>query len=138
MSPEDAKKAPRPSSITGRKGEDRAAGYLASQGCTILARNWQAHPGEIDIILECPEQDKGEPALSFVEVRTRHGREGLAEESISPRKAASMVAAAYAYMQAHDIDPETVPWRIDLVSIALEGNRSTINWIKNAISEDML
>ena len=49
-----------------------------------------------------------------------------------------MVAAAYAYMQAHDIDPEAVPWRIDLVSIALEGNRSTINWIKNAINEDML
>jgi hypothetical protein len=24
------------------------------------------------------------------------------------------------------------------VSIALEGNRSSINWIKNAISEDML
>ena len=138
MSPEDAKKAPRPSSITGRKGEDRAAGYLASQGCTILARNWQAHPGEIDIIIECPSLAGREPALAFVEVRTRHGRQGLAEESISPRKAASMVAAAYAYMQAHDIDPEAVPWRIDLVSIALEGNRSTINWIKNAINEDML
>ena len=138
MSPEDGKKPPRPSSITGRKGEDRAAGYLASQGCTILARNWQASPGEIDIILECLEQENGEPTLSFVEVRTRHGREGLAEESISPRKAASMVAAAYAYMQAREIDPETVPWRIDLVSISLEGNRSTINWIKNAISEDML
>lgn len=138
MSPEDAKKAPRPSSITGRKGEDRAAGYLATQGCIILARNWQAHPGEIDIIAECPAQDKDEPTLVFVEVRTRHGRQGLAEESISPRKAASMVAAAYAYMQAHDIDPEAVPWRIDLVSIALEGNWSTINWIKNAIGEDML
>ena len=138
MSPEDAKKTPRPSSITGRNGEDRAAGYLASQGCAILARNWQAHPGEIDIILQCPAHEKGEPTLSFVEVRTRHGRQGLAEESISPRKAASMVAAAYAYMQAHDIDPETIPWRIDLVSIALDGNRSTINWVKNAISEDML
>jgi putative endonuclease len=138
LSPEDAKKAPRPSSITGRKGEDRAAGYLASQGCTILARNWQAHPGEIDIIAECPSLAGSEPALAFVEVRTRHGRQGLAEESISPRKAASMVAAAYAYMQAHDIDPETMSWRIDLVSIALESNRSSINWIKNAISEDML
>jgi putative endonuclease len=138
LSPEDAKKAPRPSSITGRKGEDRAAGYLASQGCTILARNWHAHPGEIDIIIEYLSLDGREPALAFVEVRTRHGRQGLAEESISSRKAASMVAAAYAYMQVHNIDPETMPWRIDLVSIALEGNRSSINWIKNAISEDML
>jgi putative endonuclease len=138
LSPEDAKKTPRPSSITGRKGEDRAVGYLANQGCTILARNWHAHPGEIDIIIECPSLDGREPALAFVEVRTRHGRQGLAEESISPRKAANMVAAAYAYMQAHEVDPEAVPWRIDLVSIALEGNRTSINWIKNAISEDML
>ena len=128
---------PTDKSSTGQRGEDAAAGYLSRHGCAIFARNWQAHPGEIDIIIECPSLDGREPALAFVEVRTRHGRQGLAEESISPRKAASMVAAAYAYMQAHDIDPETMSWRIDLVSIALEGNRSSINWIKNAISEDM-
>jgi putative endonuclease len=138
LSPEREKKPLGASGITGQRGEDRAAGYLAGQGCTILVRNWHAHPGEVDIIVECPTQDGGEPTLAFVEVRTRHGRLGLAEESISPRKAASMVAAAYAYMQVHNLDPETVPWRIDLVSIALEGNRSTINWIKNALSEDML
>lgn len=138
MSPENAKNPLGASGVTGQKGEDRAAGYLASQGCAILARNWHAHPGEVDIIVQCPSQDEGEPTLAFVEVRTRHGRQGLAEESISPRKAASMVSAAYAYMQVHSLDPETVPWRIDLLTIALEGNRSTINWIKSAISEDMI
>jgi putative endonuclease len=136
---EEVRNATRPSSVTGRKGEDRAVGYLASQGCNIVARNWQAHPGEIDIIVECgDERDGVEPTVAFVEVRTRHGREGLAEESISARKAASMVSAAYSYMEAHGIDPEVRRWRIDLVSIALEGNRSSIHWIKNAIGEDML
>jgi putative endonuclease len=136
---EEARNATGTKSVTGRKGEDRAASYLASQGCKIVARNWQAHPGEIDIIAECSDEgDGGEPTVAFVEVRTRHGREGLAEESISAKKAASMVSAAYSYMEAHGIDPEVRRWRIDLVSIALEGNRSGINWIKNAISEDML
>ena len=136
MPAEDGRSATRPNSITGRKGEDRAAGYLASQGCKIVVRNWQAHPGEIDIIAECGDEgDGGEPTVAFVEVRTRHGREGLAEESISAKKAASMVSAAYSYMEAHGIDPEVRRWRIDLVSIALEGNRTTISWIKNAVGE---
>ncbi len=121
------------SAATGVKGEERAAGYLISQGCIILARNWQAHPGEIDIVAQCP-QDTAQ-TLAFVEVRTRHGRTGLAEESISARKAASMTTAAYAYMQAHDVDPEHTDWRIDLISIAVMDNRTTLNWIKGAIPE---
>ncbi|MEO5951015.1 MAG: YraN family protein, partial [Chloroflexia bacterium] len=45
------------SAATGEKGEERAAKYLIRQGCTILARNWQAHPGEIDIVAECPNDE---------------------------------------------------------------------------------
>ncbi len=77
--------------------------------------------------------------MAFIEVRTRHGRLGLAEESISSHKATNIVTAAYAYMAVHDLDPEATPWRIDLVAIALSGSTITgINWIKNAIDEDML
>jgi Holliday junction resolvase-like predicted endonuclease len=108
-----------------------------SYGCRVLARNWQAHPGEIDIVARCPAEEGGE-VLAFVEVRTRHGRQGLAEESISPRKAAGMAAAAYAYMQAHEIDPEREHWRIDLISVAVDGTRTTVNWIKGAISDPLL
>lgn len=130
------------SGSTGRRGEDIAARYLLRQGCAILARNWRANPGEVDIVAECPAPDPGDSAqleLAFVEVRTRHGRAGLAEESISPRKAQSMVTAAYAYMSAHGIDPEATPWRIDLVAIAMSGQTITgINWVKNALSDDVL
>lgn len=122
------------SAATGEKGEERAARYLVSQGCTIIERNWQAHPGEIDIVAECP-YEKGGVIVVFAEVRTRHGREGLGEESISRRKAASMTSAAYSYMEAHNIDPEQAGWRIDLITIALQGTRTTLNWIKGAIPD---
>jgi putative endonuclease len=121
-------------SATGEKGEDRAVRYLLSQACTIIARNWHAHPGEIDIVARCP-YEAGDDVLAFVEVRTRRGRQGLAEESISPRKAASMAAAAYAYMAAHELDPERTHWRIDLVTIALDANVTTVNWIKGALPD---
>ncbi len=140
--PKDESTQPRPSASTGRRGEDIAARYLVKHGCTILARNWRSNPGEIDIVAECPpsvSSNSKERELAFIEVRTRHGRLGLAEESISSHKATNIVTAAYAYMAVHDLDPEATPWRIDLVAIALSGSTITgINWIKNAIDEDML
>src|SRR5687768_1848202 len=105
-------------------------------GCTVLTRNWRANPGEVDIIAECHDP---EPVLAFVEVRTRHGRSGLAEESISKRKAASMVSAAYAYMEAQGIDPEAVLWRVDLIAISMSGQSVTsINWVRGALDQDLL
>ena len=138
----DRPERPRETSETGRQGEEIAARYLEGRGCTVLARNWQANPGEVDIVAECPSQSGFNPGgreLAFAEVRTRHGRQGLAEESISRRKAGSMVAAAYSYMEAHNLDPEATHWRIDLIAIAMEGSRITsINWIQGALDEDML
>ena len=140
-------------SATGRMGEDAAANYLTNRGCIILARNWQAHPGEVDIIARCPpgragfrDRDSGyldesstQLALAFVEVRTRHGRDGLAEESISRRKAASMVSAAFSYMTANNLDPNTTYWRIDLVAVAISGDDLLgINWVQGAIGEEMV
>jgi putative endonuclease len=49
---------------TGRAGEELAARLLASEGWTILARNFRAGPGEIDIVAA-----RGE-VLAFVEVKT--------------------------------------------------------------------
>ncbi|MEO8288078.1 MAG: YraN family protein [Chloroflexota bacterium] len=121
-------------SSTGQLGEDAAAGYLSRRGCEIITRNWRANPGEVDIIAECTQRAGGEKTLAFIEVRTRHGERGTAEESISPRKAANMTSAAYAYMAAHGLDPETTPWRIDLVAIAMRGpNIVAIDWIQNAL-----
>jgi len=128
---------PTDKSSTGQRGEDAAAGYLSRHDCAIFARNWQAHPGEVDIIAQCPDPDRqGATVLAFIEVRTRHGERGMAEESISPRKAASMIAAAYAYMADNAIDSETTPWRIDLVALSMRGpDILSINWIQNALED---
>ena len=137
---------------TGRNGEDLAARYLQGRGCVILARNWRASPGEIDIVARCPSgmsqaafsgsgplTDTNRDVLAFIEVRTRHGASGLAEESVSRRKATSMASAAISYLTAHHLDPDGTPWRIDLIAIAVSPDgRSSINWIKGAISEDMV
>jgi len=138
---------------TGNAGEEAAVKYLTNRGCIIQARNWHANPGEVDIIARCPsgrtafrEMESGyldekstQPVLAFIEVRTRHGREGLAEESISRRKAMSMAAAAYSYMTANNLDPTTTPWRIDLIAIAISGDDLLgINWIQGAIGEEMV
>ena len=157
-SSDDARKAAkRALSATALFGEEAAARHLTGAGCVVVARNWHAHPGEIDIVALCPAdvgvgasangsdgpQAEGVAAphqqvLVFAEVRTRHGRAGLAEESISPRKARSMAAAAYAYMAAHNLDPDAALWRIDLIAVAMSGSRIvSINWIRGAIDEGM-
>lgn len=50
-----------------------------------------------------------------------------------------MLAAAHAYMEAHDLDPNQIAWRIDLIAIALSGETiKSINWIKGALDEWLL
>ena len=137
---------------TGEIGEELAAEYLARQGCIILARRWRAKPGEIDIVARCPLTgargqdagsgvlyDPGNDMLVFVEVRTRHGALGRAEESVSRHKAAGMASAALQYMEAHGLDTDITPWRIDVVAVAISGDGlASVNWIQGAIGEEAL
>jgi len=51
--------------LTGREGEDRAAGALKKQGYKIVSKNYRSPFGEIDIIAE----DKD--CLVFIEVKGR-------------------------------------------------------------------
>ncbi|MDQ6693271.1 MAG: YraN family protein [Chloroflexota bacterium] len=112
----------------------------------ITDRNWRAKTGEIDLVAMCPADklssitlDAAEHVLVFAEVRTRRGRGGLAEESITRRKASSMLAAAHAYLESHALDPNQVAWRIDLVAISVQSESiKSINWVKGALDEWLL
>jgi putative endonuclease len=96
--------------VTGKWGEDTAARYLERRGYAILARNFHTAHGEIDIVAS------QEGALVFVEVKTRSSHAfAYPEDSVTPRKQASMLSAAEEYLQAHPESPES--WQFDIIAI---------------------
>ncbi len=100
----------------GKKGEDIAAGYLKSEGYTILARNWFCDHLEIDIIARQDDQ------IVIVEVKSR-GEDYIEEpwEAVSSSKIRNVVEAAHIWLTEQQVDLET---RFDVISIVFsdDGN----------------
>jgi putative endonuclease len=111
-------------------GEQAAAAHLVKQGYTLLARKWRAPGGELDLVL------RDGAALVFVEVRTRRGPAGAAEESVGRGKRSRLAALAYAYIEAADVPADT-PWRIDVVALDVDraGRVARIEHIRDAVEE---
>ena len=95
-----------------RKGvaaEQAAADYLATQGLSLVARNYRCRGGEIDLIM------RDGASLVFVEVRERAGsRFGGAAASITAAKQGRILLAARHYLSRHNLD---LPCRFDAVLI---------------------
>lgn len=80
-------------------GETVAAEYLKAQGYLILERNWRySRQAEIDLVAYRPLP---EPALCFIEVKTRRHDTQSAVEQTTPSKLARMGEAALAYAQTY-------------------------------------
>ena len=95
---------------SGERGERIAGDHLSHRGYAILEKNYRCRYGEIDIVAQ---QDAN---LVFVEVRTRRSAAfGTAQESITPAKAAHLIAASEHYLERHAL--EDTEWRIDLISL---------------------
>jgi putative endonuclease len=111
---------------TGQRGEELAAGFLASHGYTLVARNWRCSTGELDLIAE------KDNILVFVEVRTRRSaRYGSPEESITPTKQAKLIDLAQTYLQ--QMPPPHPAWRIDVIAVWLRPGQPHINHLENAV-----
>lgn len=111
---------------TGSRGEQLAAEYLTGQGCEILARNWHAQYGEIDLIAR-----KGE-SLLFVEVKTRSaGMIATPAEAVTLSKRKKLTDTAKAYLVQN---PLPLQPRFDILEIYLDGNGafSRAVWLENA------
>ena len=94
----------------GSEGEQLACEYLQSQGYEILARNYRACNGEIDIIAR---QGK---TLVFVEVKTRQrGGFGEPEEWVDERKQRQIGKVASLYL--HNQRLEEMDCRFDVVAV---------------------
>ena len=106
-------------------GEQAAAEYLEKQGYTILARNYRAGHGEVDIIARMKN------VLVFVEVKTRSSnRYGYPEHSVTPRKQTHILSAAEKYILDH---PEFSTWRLDVIAVDSETGVARIKHFENVL-----
>lgn len=108
----------------GNKYEERAAGYIRSQGARILERNYRNRMGEIDIIAD----DAG--TICFVEVKYRRDEtSGDPTEAVGERKQFTICRVADHYRMVKRLS-EDIPYRFDVAAIKGE----EIHWYKNAFS----
>lgn len=101
---------------TGKQGEDIAADYLENKNYRIVARNYRAGRGEIDLIA-WENEHTPDKTLVFVEVKTRSDeRFGGPEGAIDAKKQENVVRAAGAYMESIGYE-----WiiRFDVIAIVL-------------------
>ena len=113
----------------GRLGETLAEQRLRSLGYEIVARNYRAASGEIDLVA----QHHGE--WVFVEVRARRGRKyGTPEESVTSRKQARLIQTAEAFLEERELGD--VAWRIDFVAVefSTRGELLRVEVIERAIT----
>ncbi|MBO4696847.1 MAG: YraN family protein [Lachnospiraceae bacterium] len=103
--------------------EERASEYMTKQGYTVLARNYRAVTGEIDLITQSPDG-----TIVFAEVKYRRSdRYGLPEEAVSLKKQETIRRTALWYLRERKMSPETAV-RFDV--IAMDTNE--IRWYRDA------
>lgn len=109
---------------TGKRGEQIAKQFLATQGYQILESNWRFSHCEVDLICKKAEE------LIFVEVKTRTGQQfGQPEESVTSKKQLLLAKAADEYIYQNQFDGEI---RFDILSIFLSKDNHTIHHFEDA------
>ncbi len=101
---------------TGKLGETLAANFIEKKGYRIIARNFRAGKGEIDLIAWAPEG-----ALVFIEVKTR-ALDGFGgpEESVDRKKMDMLARTAGSYMEEINHEGEI---RFDIISVLLRNSQ---------------
>jgi putative endonuclease len=114
-------------SSIGKRGEDQAADFLTDNGFQIIARNYHAPFGEVDII--CLEDD----VLVFVEVKawSTFSAEQL-EYGINKRKQKKIIETAKYFLSKHR-EYISMSIRFDVIFIGVEGIRR----FSSAFMEDL-
>lgn len=108
----------------GFQGEEESVRYLITNGYHILARNWQFHHLEVDIIAEDQE------FIIFCEVKTRKdNRYGEPETFVTRAKQKNIFAAAGAYIRYFRISKEV---RFDILSVIRTPGKIEIKHLKDA------
>ena len=115
--------------ITGIRGEEEAARFLARSGLAIVDRNVRTRVGEIDLVAS------DGTVLVFVEVKTRRAAEGdPPQAAVNTRKQNRLGKLAHGYLKLKRL--RQVSCRFDVVSVIFndEGAVKAIRHIPNAFS----
>ncbi len=97
-------------SQTGHKGEEQAAQFLRQKGYQILARNFVAAGGELDIVAQ------HQKTLVFVEVKTRASMAfGGPAAAVTRTKQQRLARAAIQYLKAKT--PKFDSIRFDVICV---------------------
>ena len=109
----------------GNQAESDALAYLQSNGCQLVASNYRAKTGEIDLIV----QHGG--TLVFVEVRYRSDTSrGTGAETVTDNKRLKIIRTAEHFLATHK-KCRNMPCRFDVVSMG-----PSIDWIIRAFTLD--
>lgn len=103
-----------------KMGEALAVKHLKARGCKILAQNYRARRGEIDIIVR-----DGEFTV-FVEVKTRRSLNfGVPQAAVTWQKQKQISKVALAYLQSQNL--LDAPCRFDVIAIHLSPQLKVLN-----------
>ena len=101
----------------GRAGEDAAAAWYEAHGYEVLARNWRAGRGELDLVAARP----GVGLVVFCEVKTRSSaRYGSGFAAVDRRKQQRLRALALQWLAAQDRHWSDL--RFDVVDVDARGH----------------
>lgn len=116
------------SRAAGEHGEKVAARFLERAGVKILARNYRARCGEIDLV------GREGNELVVLEVKTRHFQARLRpEHAVTWSKQKKIIATANYYLRELNCRPP--PVRFDIVEVNYApGERPTCRWLRHAFS----
>ena len=111
----------------GRIGEEAAEKYLTEEGYSLVARNFNAHPGEIDLVMTSGCD------LVFIEVKAWKNLSVMdLEQSIDWRKRHRILATSQVFMLQNQALCRGRTIRYDVIFVDGEGN---ITHIKDAFGE---
>ena len=111
---------------TGLRWERRAEAFLSQQGLTLVARNFRAPRGEIDLVMQEARH------LVFVEVRYRaRSRHGNALGSVTPAKQRKLRQSATTFLQRYP-SWKNHPCRFDVIAYDGAVTRQYPVWIRAA------
>ena len=103
-----------------RIGESLAVQHLKARGCKILARNYRALRGEIDIIA------RDGKFTVFVEVKTRRSLKfGVPQAAVTWQKQRQISKVALAYLKSRNL--LDAPCRFDVIAIHLSPRLEVLN-----------